>query len=89
MTTKIRLLTIGLATALLATSAVGAFAKPVLIPIGHGPVIGAPGSGVYHGPVYPVGYGPIWSPYGGGDWWWWWHHHYHHHHHHHHYEYPL
>lgn len=109
MNTKIKLLTIGLATALLATSAVGAFAKP-LLPIGHGPVVNVGGSGIYRGfpsggsgsgsdsglhrgPIYPVGYGPIWPGYGGygygnygGDWWW---DHHHHHHHHHHHEYPL
>jgi hypothetical protein len=102
MTTKTRLLTIGLATALLVTSAVGAFASPGLT-LGHGPVVNVPGSGIYRGPifpgggsdpglhrgpVYPVGFGPSWPPYGGGGDWWWWNHHHHHHHHHHH-EYPL
>jgi hypothetical protein len=80
MSLKTTLLTIGLATALLATSAAGSFAHPIyLLPIGHGPVIhNGSGSGVYrgpvysigqgsgisHGPIYPVGPGPIWPPYG-------------------------
>jgi hypothetical protein len=83
MTLRTSLTVLALSVALIGTSAAGAFASPVirgpvLVPIGHGPVLPA-GPGLHRGPLPPISIGYV----GGGDWWWWWWHHHHHHHHHH------